>query len=94
MSELRVSRITNALRQKGFEGYGSHHFMYWLVVRGRKTAIRTRISHGERKLDDWLLRQMAKQLHLSKQELLEFIDCRIDGEQYIKLMIERGHLRP
>jgi hypothetical protein len=94
VSELRVPRITHALRKKGFEAYESHHLMYWLVVEGRKTAIRTRISHGERKVDDWLLGQMAKQLHLSKQELLDFIECRIGGEQYVKLMIERGHLRP
>ena len=77
MSEIRVSRIVNALLTKGFVAYESHHTMYWLVVAGRTTDIRTRISHGQRQADNWLLAQIAKQLHLSKQELLSFIDGEI-----------------
>jgi len=94
VSEVRVSRIATALRRKSFETYKSHHLMYWLVVKGQRTAIRTRISHGERKADDWLLGQIARQLHLSKQELEDLIDCPLSGEQYVRLMVERGHLRP
>lgn len=93
MSQVRVSRIANALLAKGFEAYESHHTMYRLVVGGKTTSIRTRISHGERQADDWLLAQIARQLHLSKRELLHFIDCEIGQRDYVELMIQRGHLR-
>jgi len=94
VSEIRVSRIVSALLSKGFETYQGHHAMYRLVVEGKTTSIRTRISHGQRRADDWLLRQIAKQLHLSKQELMRFIDCAMGAGEYRSLMTERGHARP
>jgi len=54
-----------ALLKKGFNRHETHHTMLCLVVEGKKTSIRTRISHGQSKADDWLLRKIAKQLHLS-----------------------------
>ena len=81
------------LLTKGFVAYESHHTMYWLVVAGRTTDIRTRISHGQRKADNWLLAQIAKQLRLSKQELLSFIDCEISQKDYVELLVQRGHLQ-
>ncbi|MEK7406395.1 MAG: hypothetical protein AAB225_14940 [Acidobacteriota bacterium] len=69
----------------------AHHTMFWLVAGGRRRAIRTRLSHGQRKVDDWLLSEMAKQVRLSKQELLSLIDCEMTGEEYLRLMIDRGY---
>ena len=68
--------------------------MFRLVVGGTRTSIRTRISHGQRKVDDWLLSEIARELHLSKRDLLQFIECEIGYDEYVELMIERGHLRP
>ena len=93
MSEIPFSTIASALLKKGFERYQSHHVMFRLMAQGRTTSIRTRFSHGERKADDWLIAQIARQLHLTKQELLRFIECEIGQEDYVRLMIERGHLR-
>jgi hypothetical protein len=95
MTEVHAYRFSNALVNKGFERVeGKHHTMFRLVAGGSRTSIRTRLSHGQRKVDEWLLGEMVKQLHLSKLELLRFIQCEIGYEQYVKLMIERGHLRP
>jgi hypothetical protein len=92
MTEIPASRILNALLKKGFKQSETHHTMLWLVVEGRKTSIRTRISHGQTKAGKWLLAQIAKQLHLSKAELLRFIECALSGQDYVVLMEERGHI--
>ena len=93
MTEIPVARVLNALLNKGFKRSETHHTMLWLVVEGRKTSIRTRISHGRRKAGEWLLAQVAKQLHLSRAELLRFIECALSCQDYAALMEERGHIR-
>jgi hypothetical protein len=94
MTEVHAHRFSNALVTKGFARVESkHHTMFWLVVRGTRTSIRTRISHGQRKVDDALLSEIAKELYLSKRDLLRFIQCEITAEAYADLMIGRGHLR-
>jgi hypothetical protein len=45
-------------------------------------------------VDDWLLNEIAKSLHLPKRDLLRFIDCEISQQEYVSLMIEKGHLKP
>ena len=94
MTEIHVSSLVNALLNKGFESVESHHTMLWLVVGGGRRNIHTWISHGQRKADDRLLNHIARELHLSKPELLLFIRCEIGYERYVELMKERGHLRP
>jgi len=76
MTEIHVNRLRNALSRKGFTIVeAKHHTMFWLVVRGKRQHIRTWISHGQKKVDDWLLSEIAKHLHLSKRDLLRFIVC-------------------
>jgi hypothetical protein len=95
MTEIHARVVTTALLNKGFiKIEASHHTMFWLVAAGRRRGIHTRFSHGQRKVDDWLLSEMAKQLHLSKLELLRFIQCEIGHDKYTNLMMERGHLLP
>lgn len=94
MTEVHAQALINALLKKGFEQEeGKHHTMFRLMTGNRRGAIRTRLSHGQRKVDDWLLNEIAKELHLSKRELLRFIGCEIGYQEYVGLMTERGHLR-
>jgi len=94
MTEILASLLINALLRKGFEKVETHHTMLWFMFQGRRTSIHTWVSHGQRKLDDRLLRLVAKELHLSKAELLKFVECSMAYEDYLHLMIERGHVRP
>ena len=48
---------------------------------------------GQRKLDDRLLRLMARELHLSRVDLLRFVECEMSYEDYLRRMIDEGHLR-
>jgi hypothetical protein len=87
--------VTTALVRKGFVKIeASHHTMFWLVAAGRRRGIRARLSHGQRKVDDSLLGDMARELHLSKRNLLRFIQCEISYDDCVELLIGRGQLRP
>ena len=93
MTEILASLLVNALSRKGFEEVETPHTMLWLTVQGRRTSIHTWVSHGQKKLDDRLLRLMAGELHLSRAELLKFVECEMSREEYLCRMIGAGHLR-
>ena len=93
MTEILASLPINALLRKGFEKVETHHAMLWFVVQGRRTSIHTWVSHGQRKLDDRLLRLMARELHLSKAEFLKFVECEMSYEDYLRRMVDGGYLR-
>ena len=90
MTEILTSLLINALLRKGFEKVETHHTF---VVQGRRTSIHTWVSHGQRKLDDRLLRLIGRELHLSRAELLKFVECEMSYEDYRRRMVDEGCLR-
>ncbi|MBZ5585568.1 MAG: hypothetical protein LAQ30_25885 [Acidobacteriia bacterium] len=94
MSEIPVNRILRALTRKGFARRDRHHIILWVAPQGRHPAVATRISHGQRSANDWLLARIARELSLSKRELLSFIECELSEAAYLDLMIQRGHVQP
>jgi len=89
----KTKAIRAALMKKGFIADDTHHEMFWMVVDGKKTSIRTRISHGAKEYGDELLALVARQVGLSKQELYRLIDCPMDGRKLRALLVERGRIR-
>jgi len=87
--------IAAALLEKGFKVKSTHHQIYFLYFKDKKTSIFTKISHGSKykTYSDSLLGLMSRQLRLKKSELLKLIDCSINYQNYIKILIERGHLK-
>ena len=78
--------IEKGLKRKGFNRVESHHhyFIYW-TLSGKKTAVRTRTSHGSksRTLGDSLLGKMADQCGgLSKRDFLKLVDCTLSREDF------------
>ncbi len=90
MSTRKVRDIRRSLLVKGFEQQLTHHEMFWLIVNGKRTSVRTRLSHGAREYDDRLLSLMARQLHLSRREFDQLLDCPMSAEDYLRLLIDRG----
>ena len=93
MTEIHISLIEKALAAKGFVPQETHHTIYWLYVDGQKRRIHTYISHGQRRADDWLLGQMAKQLKLTKKQFLALVECTMNGSEYVRLMRDAGHVQ-
>jgi hypothetical protein len=94
MTTRTTKKIRDNITSKGFQQVQTHHEMYWFYLGDKKTSVRTRISHGENEYSDSLLGRMAKQVHLSKKELLEFIDCDLTEKQYTKILVENGVVSP
>jgi hypothetical protein len=88
----KTKAIRAALLKKGFVAEDTHHEMFWLVVDGKKTSVRTRISHGAKEYGDELLALVARQVGLSKQEMYRLIDCPMDGEKLRALLVERRRI--
>lgn len=91
---LKVRDVIRALTKKGFrEAEGDHRF-YFLWHNGRRTAIRTKISHGESEIHDKNCGSMARQIKLNRSEFDEFVECPLTAELYVELLIRAKHLDP
>ena len=81
--------VETSLERKGFErDERHHHYFVYRTCAGKKTAIRTRTSHGSRSkvLGDALLAQMAKQCgNLRKADFLNLVDCPLSRESFENL---------
>ena len=93
MSSYPTRRIRSALLAKGFEEEQTHHVIFRLIVGGRKTGIRTRISHGAREYGDSLLAAVARDMGLRKAEFDAFIQCPMSHEDYVRVLTQRGVLK-
>lgn len=94
MASRSKRTVEAALAQKGFRQHeGDHHFFVFWTADERKTAVRTKTSHGSTKdLGDGLLLQMARQVKLTKSEFLELVDCPMSRDQYEKHLDDAGHI--
>lgn len=83
---IKTRKIDSALISKGFvKNEKKKHIFYFLYIDGKKTQIRTKLSHGSNEYNDSLLSAIRKQLKFNnKEELEEFIECTKSLEQYIK----------
>lgn len=86
--------MRSALLAKGFEQEQTHHIVFRLVVNGKKTGIRTRLSHGAREYGDSLLAAVARDMALRKAELDAFIQCPMSHDDYVQLLLKQGALKP
>lgn len=93
MSVLKIKDIDKSLQTKGFAvEQGRKHIFYYLTVDGKKTSIKTHVSHGESEIDDHLISAMKRQTKLEKKEFLDLINCPLSKDEYIQLLIDRGHI--
>jgi len=90
----KTRAIRAALLSKGFITDDTRHEMFWLVVDGKKTSVRTRISRGVAEYGDNLLALIARQVGLSNREPYSLIDCPMDGEKLKRALIGHGKVRP
>nr|QNO52824.1 hypothetical protein KPNLKIIH_00016 [Methanosarcinales archaeon ANME-1 ERB6] len=94
---IKTRKIASALTTKGFIEQGGKkrkkHTFYFLYVDGKKTSIRTKLSHGIDEYDDKLLSFMSKQLKFDKKkEIEDFIDCSKTYNEYIRMLMDKSIL--
>jgi len=97
MHDIPRSDIESSLSKKGFRKDESHHHLYFLYVGGKRSSIRTKISHGSKykTYDVSLLSAMKKQLKFdSLNQLRDFISCTVTEKQYLQLLLKKNLISP
>ncbi len=90
--KIKARKIDSALTRKGFvKNEKKHHIFYFLYVDGKKTQIRTKLSHSSKEYNDNLLSAIRKQLKFdSIKELEGFINCPISEDEYVRMLIDKS----
>jgi hypothetical protein len=81
------------LQRKGFVPANGDHTVLFLHVNGKRSSVRTKVSHGSGEYGDNLLKQVARQLWLSNSELDQLFDCPLTAERYIEILLEKCILK-
>ncbi len=92
----RKARVVHrALLRKGFRTTESSHRRYrYFRLSGERTNVFTVTSHGsDRDINNHLLGQMARQLHLSRRQFDDLIDCRLSQADYEAMLRRDGFIR-
>ena len=90
MSNVRSGReIDSALRRKGFRRERDGKHVHYFFV--ENPMVVTHMSHGMMgsSIDANLMSRMARQLHLSRKQFLNFIDCLLDAASYRVILLEQ-----
>jgi len=86
--------VALGLTKKGFQRRENDHSFFHLVVNGKKTVIYTKISHGEKEINDGLLGLMSRQVRLSRKQFNDLVDCPMTSDEYLRLLQKAGVVDP
>ena len=92
---LERSKVQDNLPKKGFvEQDDRKHIFYHFHHDGKKTHIRTHVSHGSKykTLGADLVSKMAKQCKLTAKNFRGLAECTVSHEEYLKLLKEAGEV--
>jgi hypothetical protein len=90
IGSFKGSEISRSLKRKGFqEGNGDHVFLY-LMVDGKRTPVRTKVSHGRKEYRGALWACLKQQLKLENEQLDQLIRCQLSHEDYVGILRADG----
>lgn len=92
MNSYKTKDIESALSKKGFQVHQSKHKIYILYVNGKKTNVRTFVSHGIKEYGKTLISKMRNQLYLSREEFDDLVSCPLTEEKLLEIYIDRNKI--
>lgn len=90
MPTMKVRDVLAGLGKKGFLQDETDHKHLILYVNGKKTEVRTKVSHGASEINDYLINTMSIQVHLEKREFIDLVYCPLSFADYIKKLNTQG----
>ena len=92
MSVLDSQKTYNNLKKKGFidSPKKSKDHKYLELFHNGKCVLHAKISHGNKDLDDYLIKQMSVQCHLNKNDFMDLASCPLSKEDYFKILKDNG----
>ncbi len=87
---LDSSKTYKSLKKKGFvDAPGDHKFLHY--YHDGRFVLSTKISHGgAHDLDDLLIKKMATQCKLNKEDFIDLVNCPLSKEEYTQKLIASG----
>jgi len=94
MSVLDPKKTIKSLKRKGFiDSINKSSDHKWVdLFHNDKYILSTKVSHGNKDMDNHLIRQMSYQCKLEKNDFIDLINCPLSKEDYIKLLEQQGLL--
>ena len=94
MAVLDAKKTYKNLKKKGFvdSPTKSADHLYIEFYHKKKLVLFTKISHGERDLGDFLIKQMYSQCKLDKKGFMDLANCPMSAEEYLKHLAKEGLL--
>ncbi len=91
----RARVVVQGLSRKGFRLVNRRHrWLEYDKLNGTHGRIKTIMSHGsDRDINDQLLGQMARQLHLTRRQFDNLVDCTLSQDDYEAMMRRDGFIR-
>lgn len=94
MPSLKKDMVVRNLTKKGFsqDKKRDHLYLTYETIEGKKTAIRTKVSHGSKSdITTGLVSAMARQCQLTTQCFKEFAECKLSQHQYEQILVASGY---
>lgn len=86
MACFKARKVKQSLAKKGFIEDSGDHYYFVLYENGKKTPVYTKTSHNDQDIGNPLISLMSQQLHLTKSQFLDLINCPLSKEEYIKIL--------
>ncbi len=85
--QRKTQETMAALVKKGFVASSNKHKKFqYVTLAGKKTDVRTVVSHSSKVLYAPMLNAMAKECALSTAQFLNLVDCPLSREEYEKII--------
>lgn len=89
MSVLDAKKTYQNLLSKGFKAMkGDHKYLEYYF--NGKFILHTKISHGEKELEDFHIGMMKRQCKLEKKEFIDLANCPLAADEYIEILKKNG----
>jgi hypothetical protein len=94
MSVLDPSKTYRNLKRKGFTDstHKSKDHKRLELFHEKKLVLSTKLSHNNKDLDKYLIKQMSVQCHLDKNDFIDLANCPLSKEDYMAILEKKGLL--
>jgi hypothetical protein len=89
MPVLDAKKTYQNLLSKGFKAAQGDHKYLEYYFNGR-VIFHTKISHGEKELQDFHIGMMKRQCKLEKNEFIDLANCPLSASQYLEILKKNG----
>ncbi len=89
MPVLDAKKTYQNLLSKGFKAARGDHKYLEYYFNGR-VIFHTKISHGEKELEDFHIGMMKRQCKLEKNEFINLANCPLSANEYFEILKKNG----